>query len=146
MTRQPLEGGWSLIELVFLLFIISTFLLIAIPNMLAFGERGERNLLLHMLSSELQLAQMEAISQERAILVRFRKNKLQVEADQLRRETVLPDRYQLKTNYPQSTVVFHQTGQVRGGTVQLYRHDRLMGEIRIQVASGRPKVELVKSW
>jgi Tfp pilus assembly protein FimT len=147
ITDKKREGGWSLIELIFLLFIISTFLLIAIPHVLALGERGERDLLLHMISSELQLVQMEAVSQEKAIAVRFRKNKLQViEAGQLRRETELPSRYWLKTNYPQSTIVFRQTGQVRGGTVQLYLNERLVGQIRIQVASGRPKVELIQSW
>lgn len=137
------EEGWTLIELILSLFVLGLLLTITVPAFSQIGERTEREMFLDFFASDLQLAQTEAVSREREVTVQLDPDKSLITVAQgksLLRKTKIPRRYQLKSNYPGNRIVFRETGQVRGGKVELYLRGRLAGAILIQVASGRPKV------
>jgi Tfp pilus assembly protein FimT len=136
------ESGWTLIEIILILFLWGSWLWMVYPTVSHIGDRLEREMLLELLASELQLAQTEAKSRQQEVEVIHSAKKIQiVQAERSIRLVELPKQYQLKSNYPKQRIVFRKTGQVRGGTMKLFQGKHMVGMIKIQVASGRSKVE-----
>ncbi|SEN06487.1 GspH/FimT family pseudopilin [Lihuaxuella thermophila] len=143
MNTGRSEEGWTLVELILSLFVLGLLLTVSVPAFTQIGERAEREMFLDFFSSDLQLAQTEAMSREREVSVEILTDERLITVRQgplLLRKVKIPRRYQLKSNYPANRIVFRETGQVRGGKVELYLRGRLAGTVHIQVASGRPKV------
>lgn len=139
------QAGWSLIELLFTLFLFGLIASLCMPAISTIGERVERMLLLQELASQLQLAQTEAMSKETEVTVKLvsAKNEVHiVQNEMVLRRIKIPPLYRLASNYPNQSLVYRETGQVRGGTLSLYTGKRLVGRLVIQVASGLPKVEM----
>ncbi|MBA4493270.1 GspH/FimT family pseudopilin [Paenactinomyces guangxiensis] len=143
--RNRREAGWTLVELILILSLLGLLAMLSLPAFSRIGERAEREMFLHSIASDLQLAQVEAVSRRQEVIVHLdSKNHLITvkQGNNLLRKTTIPPRYQLKSNYPANRIVFRETGQVKGGTLQLYLGGQLTGTIKMQVASGRPKVEM----
>lgn len=139
------QAGWSLIELLFTLFLFGLIASLCMPAISTISERVERMLLMQELASQLQLAQMEAMSKETEVTVKLDSAKNEVHIVQnglVLRRIRIPPLYRLTSNYPNQSLVYRETGQVRGGTLSLYTGKRLVGRLVIQVASGLPKVEM----
>lgn len=137
------EAGWTITELMFTLTILGFLLTIAVPALSSIGEHIEKGLFLHFLSTDIELAQMEAISRQEEVAVLIKSQVVEViQTNHVVRRVMIPKRYILKSNYNGGCILFRKTGQVQGGTVWLYKGEEQVGLIKIQVASGRPKVEL----
>lgn len=137
------EDGWTMVELIFTLSLLGLLATLSLPAFSQLGERVEREMFLHFLAIDLQYAQMEAMSREEEVIVHIASNSRWIiitQADKHVRKTEIPQRYQLKHNYPDGKIIFRRTGQVRGGTIKLLTGNRVCGLIKIQVASGRPRV------
>lgn len=138
------EDGWTITELMFTLTIFGFILTLAVPTLSSVGERIEKELFLHFLATDIELAQMEAISRQEEVKVAFCSQAVEItQTHHILRRVVIPKKYTLKTNYRGQQVLFRRTGQVQGGTIWLCKGNRTVGQIKIQVASGRAKVELL---
>ncbi len=139
------EGGWTLVELVLTLTLLGLLAALAVPAFFQIGERLERKLTLDALASDLRLAQREAESRETVTELRIDPSgdgyRLVREGKTFRRASLRP-RYRLSSNYPSGKILFRPSGQVRGGTLWLEREGKRVGRLVIQVASGRPRVEV----
>ncbi len=142
------QAGWSLIELIFALFLFGLITSLCLPATYTIAERVERMFLMQELAFQLQLAQMEAMSKETEVIVKLVTAKNEVHIVQsgtvLRKISIFPF-YRLTSNYPDQSLVYRKTGQIRGGTLFLYAGKRLVGRLVIQVASGLPKVEMISN-
>lgn len=56
---------------------------------------------------------------------------------------MVPSGMRLQSNYPSGRIVFRRSGQARGGTFYLIDGEEKVGRVVVQVASGRPRVEVV---
>lgn len=140
------QAGWSLLEVLFTLFLFGMIASLCLPATSTMAKRVEQMLLLQELASWLQLAQTEAMSKETEVTVKLvsAKNEVHiVQNETVQRRIRIPPSYRLASNYPGQSLVYRETGQVRGGTISLYEGNRLAGRLVIQVASGLPKVEMV---
>lgn len=139
------EGGWTLIELVLTLTLIGLLASLAIPAFSQIGERMDRKLILDCLASDIRLAQREAESRESATEIRIDPSgsgyRVLQNGKTIRHNSFRP-RYRLKSNYPSGRILFRPSGQVRGGTLWLERNGKRVGRVVLQVASGRPRVEV----
>jgi hypothetical protein len=116
---------------------------LAIPAIMNIGKQVEGELFLQLLSADLHLAQMEALSREEEVRVYLSLNTITtVQAAQKLREVYIPKHFTLRSNYPKQVILFRKTGQVQGEAIWLYKGKQMLGKIVLQVASGRPKVEL----
>ncbi|TCS94706.1 GspH/FimT family pseudopilin [Hazenella coriacea] len=137
------DAGWTFVELIITLSILGMIVTLSYPAFAHLGERMERELFLDFLASDLQFARTEAISREEEVKVIFKSSQHQMIVQQkntILRQTKIPNRYLITTNYPQDEMVFRKSGQVRGGTIQLLLNGQRVGEVRVQVASGTPEV------
>jgi Tfp pilus assembly protein FimT len=145
-THVHNEAGWTMVESIVTLFLLSLMAMLCVPAFAQIGERAEREVFLDLVASQLELAQTEAISREKEVQVQIQSTEQKIgirQGNQLLREIVVPKRYHLTTDdYKENQIIFRQTGQVNGGTLELHLGKRLVGKIVIQVASGRPKVVL----
>lgn len=139
------EGGWTLVELVLTLTLIGLLTSLAIPAFYQMGDRLERKLTLDSLASDIRLAQREAESRESVTELRIdpagNGYRVMRGGKTIRRASVRP-RYRLISNYPSNRILFRPSGQVRGGTLWLERNGERVGRVVLQVASGRPRVEV----
>lgn len=139
------ESGWTLVELVLTLMLTGLLAALAIPAFNQIGERIDRELTLDRLASDIRLAQREAESREAEAEIRVDPSetgyRLLREGETIRR-TVIPARYRLKSNYPSGRLLFRPSGQARGGTFWLEWNGKRVGRVVVQVASGRPRVEV----
>ncbi|SFJ07216.1 GspH/FimT family pseudopilin [Thermoflavimicrobium dichotomicum] len=141
--KNQMEAGWTVVELLLTLIILSCLLLLAVPAVSEMGKRVEQALLLDLLSSDIQLAQMEALSRQKEVKIEFSPDMLQiVQEKRYLHRTKLPANYRIQTNFPNQSLYFRETGQAVGGTIRLLQGEIMVGKIIVQVASGRPKVEL----
>lgn len=139
------EGGWTLVEMVLTLALIGLLALLSIPAFAQLGERVERQLFLDRFVAEVRLAQREAIGHEEEVAVEVDKTGRAfrvVRGGKVIRQEMIPHRYRLRSNYPENRLLFRRTGQVRGGRFQLYEGKKRVGEVIIQVASGRTRLEV----
>jgi Tfp pilus assembly protein FimT len=139
------EAGWALVESIMVLFLLSLILALCLPTWGQVRERTEREVFLQALATQLELAQMEAVSREEEVHVQIQATaqKIQVkQGERCLREMAIPQRYHLSSNYDGDQIIFRKTGQVLGGTLQLQLEGRLVGQIVVQVASGTLKVVL----
>ncbi|MEW9034095.1 MAG: GspH/FimT family pseudopilin [Planifilum fimeticola] len=143
--RRREEGGWTLLELVLTVSLIGLLAALAAPAFHQIGERLERKLTLDTLASDIRLAQREAESREAVTELRIDPSgggyRVVRGGKAIRRASVRP-RYRLTSNYPSGRILFRPSGQVRGGTLWLERDGKRVGRVVIQVASGRPRVEV----
>ena len=141
--RPGSQAGWSLIEVIFSLFLFGLLVSLCVPATTAVTERVERMLFMQDLATQLQLAQMEAVTRGAEVSVQWQTDEVKVIEDgELLRKIEIPPLYRLTSNYPDQQLTFRETGQARGGTIFLYAKDKQVGKIVIQVASGLPKVEV----
>jgi prepilin-type N-terminal cleavage/methylation domain-containing protein len=137
------QAGWTLIEVIFALFLFGLLAALCVPAVMSVGERVERKLLIEELATQLQLAQMEAVTRQAEVTVQWEAKEVKVIEDgTLLRKMDIPPPYRLDSNYPGQRLTFRETGQVRGGTVTFYVKDKPVGRIVIQVASGLPMIEV----
>lgn len=137
------EEGWSLLELMVTLFIFGLITALAYPTVAVVGGRAEREMFFELFASDLELAQMEAMSRQKEVVIAFRAHEVWViQGGKRLRSLTVPVGYELKTNYINGRLTFTATGQAVGGTVYLLQNQRKMGAIKVQVASGRPVVEM----
>lgn len=142
-TRPGSQSGWSLIEVIFSLFLFGLLVSLCVPAGTVVTERVQRMLFMQDLATQLQLAQMEAVTREAEVIVQWKEDEVKVIEDgELLRKMEIPPLYRLTGNYPDEQLIFRETGQTRGGTIFLYAKDKQVGKIVIQVASGLPKVEV----
>lgn len=138
------EEGWTITELMFTLTILGFLLTLAVPALSSIGERIEKELFLGFLESDLELAQMEALARQEEVVVKVDVNFVEiVQSNHVLRKMIIPKRYTLKSNYADQHILFRKTGQVKGGTLWLCKEDHPVGQIKIQVASGRPRIEIL---
>lgn len=139
------EGGWTLIELVLTLTLLGLLATLAVPAFLQIGERLERKLTLDALASDIRLARREAESREVVTELRIDpsgRGYRVVQGGKAIRRASVRSRFRLTSNYPSGRILFRPSGQVRGGTLWLERDGKRVGRVVIQVASGRPRVEV----
>jgi type II secretory pathway pseudopilin PulG len=139
------EAGWMMVESIVALFLLGLILALCLPTWTQVRERTEREVFLQAVATQLELAQIEAVSREEEVHVQIQsaQQKIQVkQGDQCLREMAIPQRYRLSSNYDGDQIIFRKTGQVLGGTLQLQLEGRFVGQIVVQVASGIPKVVL----
>lgn len=132
-------------EMVLTLALVGLLAALAFPAFAQLGERVERQLFLNQLLAEIRIAQREAVSREQEVALEVDRTGRAfriIRAGKVLREKRVPNRYHLKSNYSENRLHFHPTGQVRGGRFQLYKGDKQVGEVVIQVASGRARVEV----
>lgn len=140
------EEGWTMIELILTLSLLGLLITLALPTFTRFGEFLEKEMFLKLLSTDLQYAQMQAMSREEEIVVWFDTKAGWVITQQnghLLRKIKIPYHFKMETNFRQDQIIFRQSGQIVGGTIQLKSGNRLIGKIMVQVASGIPRVELL---
>jgi type II secretory pathway pseudopilin PulG len=139
------EAGWMMVESIVALFLLGLILTLCLPTWTQVRERTEREVFLQSVATQLELAQIEAVSREEEVHVQIQsaQQKIQVkQGNQCLREIAIPKRYRLTSNYGGDQIIFRKTGQVLGGTLQLQLEGRFVGQIVVQVASGIPKVVL----
>ena len=139
------EGGWTLIELVLTLTLLGLLATLAVPAFLQIGERLERKLTLDALASDIRLVRREAESREVVTELRIDpsgRGYRVVQGGKAIRRASVRSRFRLTSNYPSGRILFRPSGQVRGGTLWLERDGKRVGRVVIQVASGRPRVEV----
>ncbi|SDW09201.1 prepilin-type N-terminal cleavage/methylation domain-containing protein [Marininema mesophilum] len=139
------QQGWTLVELSLTLAMIGLLAILALPAFVQWGDRLDRELFLGGLAADLRFAQTQArLTEEETLLVLdASKHRYTVkQGDHLLRNEKIPSRFQLTSNYPRSRVIFRRSGQVRGGTFVLYTRGKRVGRVVVQVASGRPRVEV----
>ncbi|PTX65024.1 type II secretory pathway pseudopilin PulG [Melghirimyces profundicolus] len=135
-----------MVELTVTLALVGLLTALVLPAFVQMGDRLERERFLELLAEDVRLAQREARARETETF-------LQVEGEgtsysvyrgnsRLRREKV-PGKMRLESNYPSGRLVFRKSGQIRGGTVRLMDGGKPAGKVVVQVASGRPRVEVV---
>ncbi|WP_164491747.1 pilus assembly FimT family protein [Staphylospora marina] len=128
-------------ELTMTLFVVGLLFSLSVPAMARIGERLEREMFMRFLASELQYARMEALAREQEVRVLLEETSIRVIQGGSELRTVsVPPKYRLESNYPDG-ILFAKTGQARGGTVRLMLDGRVVGLLRIQVASGLPVAE-----
>lgn len=135
-----------MVELALTLALAGLLTSLALPAFVQWGDRLEREQFLGLLAEEIRLAQKVAS-------VREMETFLQVDAEgreysiywgkKILRKEKVPARYQLESNYPSHRLVFRPSGQARGGTFRLVKNGETVGRVVVQVASGRPRVEMV---
>ncbi len=139
------ESGWTLVEMVLTLALVGLLAALAFPAFAQLGERVERQLFLNQLLAEIRMAQREAVSRERQVAFEVDRTGRAyriTRGGKVLQEKRVPNRYHLKSNYPGNRLHFHPSGQVRGGRFQLYKGEKQVGEVIVQVASGRARVEV----
>lgn len=101
---------------------------------------------MELFSEEIRMTQREASVREEVTFLQLdskgRKYSIHRGKERLR-EAKVPARYRLDSNYPSHRLVFQPSGQARGGTFRLMKNGKTVGRIVVQVASGRPRVEVV---
>jgi type II secretory pathway pseudopilin PulG len=138
------EQGWTLVEVLLILFVLGLMAAIALPALSVLGERAEREMFLDSLATQIQLAQLEAVSRESEVSLFLNPREIEVyQGEEEIRTIPVPDKYRLASNYKGNQVIFRETGQVQGGTIRILSAEKLVGKLVIQVASGRPKAELM---
>ncbi|MGA9173303.1 MAG: GspH/FimT family pseudopilin [Thermoactinomyces sp.] len=144
MIKRCGERGWTFVEMLLILFMLGLFTAIAMPAFSALGERAEREMFLDSLATQIQLAQLEAVSRESEVTLFLNAHEIKVNQGEEEIRTIpVPAKYNLQSNYKGNRVIFRETGQVQGGTIQIFLARQLVGKVVIQVASGRPKGELI---
>lgn len=137
------ELGFHLLEVIWTLFVMSLLLGIGWPIGIKMIKQTEQEMFLQVLSSNIRYAQLEAISKEMETLVYIdEKNRFirVIQGRKVLKQMPIPEGYQLKSNFPHDKVVFRETGQAIGGTINLYHSGEVVGKVIISVASGQPRV------
>ncbi|WP_380164249.1 GspH/FimT family pseudopilin [Kroppenstedtia sanguinis] len=119
---------------------------LALPAFAQWGDRLEQEQFMELFSEDIRLAQREASVREEVTFLQVDTKggvySIHRGEERLREEKV-PARYRLESNYPSHRLVFQPSGQARGGTFRLKKNGKTVGRIVVQVASGRPRVEVV---
>ncbi|EGK13034.1 hypothetical protein HMPREF9374_1187 [Desmospora sp. 8437] len=140
------EEGWSLVELSLTLALAGLLTSLALPAFVQWGDRLEQEQFMELFSEEIRMTQREASVREEVTFLQLdskgRKYSIHRGKERLR-EAKVPARYRLDSNYPSHRLVFQPSGQARGGTFRLMKNGKTVGRIVVQVASGRPRVEVV---
>ncbi|MCS1350545.1 GspH/FimT family pseudopilin [Mechercharimyces sp. CAU 1602] len=137
--------GHTVIELSITLLVVGTVLTVVLPAWSALGQQSKEGLFLQQLVSDLRFAQREAESKEEAVYVQVigEERYRLLQGGSLLQAVQLPGGYHLQHNYPEKGLVFHATGQARGGRFVLMYGEEAVAEVIVQVASGRPRVERI---
>lgn len=139
------EGGWNLVELNVTLMLISLLAGLAYPAFANWSDRVERDLFLGTLAADIRMVQREAMAREQEVSLNLdtRRGSYRILREgELIRQGRIPARLQVESNYPGDQILFRRTGQARGGTLLVRSRGEVVGKIIIQVASGRPRVEV----
>ncbi|WP_107726276.1 GspH/FimT family pseudopilin [Desmospora activa] len=139
------EGGWNLVELNVTLLLITLLAGLAYPAFAGWAERVERELFLGTLAADIRMAQREAMAMEQEVSLTFDAQNGSyhiLRGSERIRQGRIPARLQVESNYPSDQILFRRTGQTRGGTLLVRSQREVVGKIVIQVASGRPRVEV----
>ena len=125
------EAGFTYVELLCVLSIMGLLTSFAMPDAANVSMRFSNEKLRLEVISGLQQAQLVAMAKEKEISVYFSENNMfTFEDEKVIRILHLPDEIQIESNYKNNTVVFQETGQVRGGTIILRRPENKM-KIRV---------------
>ncbi len=139
------DGGWSLVELTITLTLAGLITALALPAFVQWGDRQEREGFLGLLAEDIRLAQRKAQIGEVDVYLKVNREGSSYAVYQgkqrLSRGTA-PAGTRLTSNFPSGQLVFRPSGQSRGGTFQLMQGKEIVGRVVVQVASGRPRVEV----
>ncbi|SHE63782.1 Type II secretory pathway, pseudopilin PulG [Seinonella peptonophila] len=135
------QSGWTLIELIGTLSMITILIALLFPSLIPVGHHLEQQMYSSLIVDELLYAQIQALSSQENIRVMIQNDHLTIAREEFQlRQLQFPAHLHLKTNFPQQQLTYQEQGHTKGGTIYLYRGSNCIAEIRIQVASGTPKV------
>jgi prepilin-type N-terminal cleavage/methylation domain-containing protein len=140
-VERHIEAGFTVVELLCTLSIFGLLLALALPPVQTLVVDATNTRVMYQLTSQLDEAQLVAIAYEKEVTVQFTNRVITTEIDgKVHTRTLLPDAIHVVSNYAQNKLIFRKTGQVRGGTIVLYRKNQIWVKVVIQVASGASKV------
>ncbi|MDQ0416300.1 Tfp pilus assembly protein FimT [Croceifilum oryzae] len=146
MMREQVgnESGFTLLETVFVLFLLSLFCTLALPSF----STTSRNKVEQQFGVEVReifsLARSLAVSQEKSWRVLVLPNQIQLqqpESNSLRKELAIPKQCKFTDHPLKNEVIFRQTGQAVGGTLTLDCESGYHATWKVQVGSGRVIME-----
>lgn len=143
MPKTESELGFHLLEVMLIVFVMSLLIGLGWPLTIEITKQLEQEMFLYLLSSDFRYAQAEAMSKETDTHVQLDPESRMirvVQGGKVLNQTPIPIGYHLKGNTPKTGIVFRETGQVVGGTIDLYRSGKIVGKLILSVASGRPRV------
>ncbi|MEN9406021.1 MAG: hypothetical protein RLZ12_305 [Bacillota bacterium] len=112
-----------------------------LPYGLSMWRRVKSEALLNVIATEVEMAQLKALANKTNVILYIDQAGELCELSQQRRLQPLPKDKYLSMNIKR--LKFGPTGQCQGCTLKLWDRVRgLVGEIKVQVASGRPKVQV----
>jgi len=145
--RMKFKGlkGFTSVEMMLTLIILSLLTFLSLPALTTLGKKLEVDSFLLFLQTDLIFAQECARCREEDVIVCFDNFLKEIKIFQggnFLRKTALPKKYSLTSNYLNNRIIFHKTGQVKGGTINLWDGQELVGRLVIQVASGFSYVKI----
>ncbi|SFX28538.1 hypothetical protein SAMN04487866_103150 [Thermoactinomyces sp. DSM 45891] len=146
MMREQLgnELGFTLMETVFVLFLLSLFCTLALPSFSTMSQNKIEQQFGVEVREMFSLARSLAVSQEKSWRVLVLPDKIQLqqpESNVLRKELAIPTQCKFTHHLPKNEVTFRQTGQAVGGTLTLTCKRGYQAVWKVQVGSGRVIME-----
>ncbi|TCP65432.1 hypothetical protein [Baia soyae] len=146
MRREQVrnESGFTLMETVFVLFLLSLFCTLALPSFSTTSQNKVEQQFGVEVREIFSLAHSLAVSQEKNWRVLVLPNQIQLqqpESNGLRKELAIPKQCKFTHRLPKNEVVFRQTGQAVGGTLTLDCESGYQATWKVQVGSGRVIME-----
>jgi prepilin-type N-terminal cleavage/methylation domain-containing protein len=140
-VKRGIEAGFTVVELLCTLSVVGLLLTLALPSMSTLLAKANLSQVTYQLTAQLDEAQLLAMAYEQDVTVSFRDRVIITElAGKEHARTSLPEAIYYRTNYMQNKLTFRKTGQVRGGTIVLYRGKQVWLKVIVQVASGASRV------
>jgi prepilin-type N-terminal cleavage/methylation domain-containing protein len=140
-VRANNERGFTLVELLCTISILGLLVSLAIPNLSSIISKATYTQIKYQISSQLEDAQLLAMSKEQSVVVQFTNQQIITTANHKNYQvTSLPEGIKIISNYKNHKVTFQESGHVRGGTIVLRRSKQVWIKVVIQVASGTTKV------
>ncbi|SDY70142.1 hypothetical protein SAMN05444416_107116 [Thermoactinomyces sp. DSM 45892] len=138
------ESGFTLMETVFVLFLLSLFCTLALPSFFTTSQNKIEKQFGVEVREMFSQARSLAISQEKNWRVLVLPNKIQLQklgSNSLRKELAVPAQCKFTHHLPKNEVTFRQTGQAVGGTLALSCKSGYQAVWKVQVGSGRVTME-----
>jgi Tfp pilus assembly protein FimT len=124
MMKRCGEQGWTFVEMLLILFMLGLFTAIAMPAFSALGERAEREMFLDSLATQIQLAQLEAVSRESEVTLFLNAHEIKVNQGEEEIRTIpVPQNTIFKAIIKEIGLFFGRRGRCKGERFKSFWQD-----------------------
>jgi prepilin-type N-terminal cleavage/methylation domain-containing protein len=139
---HPRRNGFSLIEVVITVAILSSVVGIAIPSFVRTMQEMEGDQFIQLLCADMYLAANEALSYRAQVRITFDSwNRIYIVQrmwETQKKKVKIPPGFSLLTNFSSSYIAFNELGHVlQAGTITIMYPNGKVKKITVYMASGR---------